>query len=93
MFCHVMMHHRDVCPCDENGISRHDLLVFGFLYGSLAFIYNYILVNYERYKEIFEIVCIYCSRSVNHMNFGTVVRARACSDEILRYWLLLVVTF
>ena len=72
VFFHVTLHYRDVYSCDENGISRHDLLVFGFLYGSLAFIYNYILVNYERTKEIFEIVCIYCSRQVkvNNMNLN-----------------------
>ena len=40
----------------------HNLLIFILLYTCLTLAYRFILVEWEKGKEIFEIICIYCSR-------------------------------
>jgi hypothetical protein len=42
----------------------HDLLIFLLLYIILGITYRFVFYDYEVYREMFELVCIYSSRSM-----------------------------
>ncbi len=47
----------------------HDLLIFVILYFLLGFIYRFVIFDYEIYREIFEVVCIYSSRLFRPLSY------------------------
>ena len=63
----------------------HDLVVFLLLYSALSLLYRLVLFDNEQYRELFELICIYCSRfrSLIPVTFLT---GFYVSQVVARYW-------
>ena len=63
----------------------HDLVVFLLLYSALSLLYRLVLFGNEQYRELFELICIYCSRfrSLIPVTFLT---GFYVSQVVARYW-------
>ena len=80
-FWHLML----VWKSSVGKLIWHDLLMFLLLYGGLSSVYRLVLLDTEMYRDIFEVICIYCSRFRDVIPV-TFLTGFYVTQVVTRYW-------